>query len=437
MLKNACTSAGMVLPSCQDTGTAIVHGTKGQFVLTDGSDAEALSRGVFDTYTSTNLRYSQLAPKGMFEEANTGSNLPAQIDIAAGTDDTYKFMFVAKGGGSANKTFLFQGTPALMRPGKLEAFLDEKIKTLGTAACPPYHLAVVIGGLSAEQNLKTLKLATCRYLDNLPGAGLDGGYAYRDRDFETVVHQMTRASGIGAQFGGKYFCHDVRVIRLPRHSASVPIGIGVSCSADRQALAKITADGVFLEKMETDPARFLPEVTEGELDNQAVRIDLNQPMSRDPRHPVAIPDQDPAQPFRHPDRRPRHRPCPLCRAPGEGAEAARLCAQPHDLLCRPREAAGGLCLGLLRADHRGADGFLPGPADAQRRQLRHPGQGQPVAGGADRLQGAWRLLPRLDRRCRRDPGGALHQEGGDLGLSGTGDGGSLERSMSRIFPPLS
>ncbi len=279
MLKNACTSAGMVLPSCQDTGTAIVHGTKGQFVLTDGSDAEALSRGVFDTYTSTNLRYSQLAPKGMFEEANTGSNLPAQIDIAAGTDDTYKFMFVAKGGGSANKTFLFQGTPALMRPGKLEAFLDEKIKTLGTAACPPYHLAVVIGGLSAEQNLKTLKLATCRYLDNLPGAGLDGGYAYRDRDFETVVHQMTRASGIGAQFGGKYFCHDVRVIRLPRHSASVPIGIGVSCSADRQALAKITADGVFLEKMETDPARFLPEVTEGELDNQAVRIDLNQPMS--------------------------------------------------------------------------------------------------------------------------------------------------------------
>ncbi len=279
MLKNACTSAGMVLPSCQDTGTAIVHATKGQFVLTDGGDAEALSRGVFDVYTSDNLRYSQLAPRQMFEEANTGSNLPAQIDIAAGTDDSYKFMFVAKGGGSANKTFLFQGTPALMRPGKLEAFLDEKVKTLGTAACPPYHLAVVIGGLSAEQNLKTLKLATCRYLDNLPGEGLAGGYAYRDRGFEEVVHQMTRASGIGAQFGGKYFCHDVRVIRLPRHSASVPIGIGVSCSADRQALAKITPEGILLEKLETDPARFLPEVTEDELENQAVRIDLNQPMA--------------------------------------------------------------------------------------------------------------------------------------------------------------
>lgn len=278
MLKNACTSAGMVLPSCQDTGTAIIHGTKGQYVLTDGHDAEALSRGVFDIYTSDNLRYSQLAPTGMYEEKNTGSNLPAQIDIAAGTDDSYKFLFVAKGGGSANKTFLFQGTPALMRPGRLEEFLEEKIRTLGTAACPPYHLGVVIGGLSAEQNLKTLKLATCRYLDHLPGRGLEGSYAFRDRAFEEAVHVMSRSMGIGAQFGGKYFCHDVRVIRLPRHGASVPISIGVSCSADRQALAKITPEGVFLEQLETDPARFLPEVTENELENQAVRIDLNQPM---------------------------------------------------------------------------------------------------------------------------------------------------------------
>ena len=290
MLKNANISAGMVLPSCQDTGTAIVIGKKGQQVWTGGGDEAALAKGVFRTYTETNLRYSQLAPLEMFREANTGSNLPAQIELYATDGDEYKFLFIAKGGGSANKTFLYQQTPALLRGDKLLEFLDAQVKTLGTAACPPYHLAVVIGGLSAEQTLKTVKLASCRYLDDLPAQGSAYGNAFRDRDFEAKVHKLTQANGIGAQFGGKYFCHDVRVIRLPRHGASLPIGIGVSCSADRQALGKITRDGVFLEQLETDPAKYLPEFADETLGGAVVAVDLNRPMdairAELSRHPV-------------------------------------------------------------------------------------------------------------------------------------------------------
>ncbi len=279
MLKNANISSGFVLPSCQDTGTAIVMGKKGQYVWTDGPDEAALSHGIYRTYTETNLRYSQMAPLTMFEEKNTGTNLPAQIDLHAVDGDTYKFLFIAKGGGSANKTFLFQQTPAVLRGDALLKFLDAQIKTLGTAACPPYHLSIVIGGLSAELNLKTVKLASCRYLDDLPEQGSASGHAFRDRTFEAEILKLTQANGIGAQFGGKYFCHDVRVIRLPRHGASVPIGIGVSCSADRQVKAKITKDGVFIEQLETDPAKYLPEEIEKGLSSETVQVDLNKPMS--------------------------------------------------------------------------------------------------------------------------------------------------------------
>ncbi len=278
LLKNANISAGGVLPMCQDTGTAIVVAKKGRLVWTDGSDEAALSDGARDAYEIKNLRYSQLAPLSMFEEKNTANNLPAQIDIYSAGDDAYKFLFIAKGGGSANKTFLYQGTPSLLTRDRLMAFLDEKIKTLGTAACPPYHLAVVIGGTSAESNLKTVKLASTKYLDSLPTEGSPDGRAFRDLEMEAAVHELTRQMGIGAQFGGKYFCHDVRVIRLPRHGASLPIGIGVSCSADRQALGKITRDGIFLEELETNPAKYLPDVDMEALSGEVVEIDLNQPM---------------------------------------------------------------------------------------------------------------------------------------------------------------
>jgi fumarate hydratase class I len=279
MLKNANVSAGMILPSCQDTGTAIVVGKKGQYVLTSGDDEEALSRGIYDTYTTTNLRYSQMAPLTMYEEVNTKTNLPAQIELYATGGDTYDFLFVTKGGGSANKSLLFQETRAILNPASLMKFLEEKIRSLGTAACPPYHLAIVIGGPSAEFTLKTVKLASCRWLDSLPTTGNEHGRAFRDLELEAQVLALSRTLGIGAQFGGKYFCHDVRVIRLPRHGASLPVGIGVSCSADRQALGKITREGIFLEQLETNPARFLPDVREDELPGDVVKIDLDQPMA--------------------------------------------------------------------------------------------------------------------------------------------------------------
>jgi len=282
LLKNANVAAGMILPGCQDTGTGIVMGKRGQQVWTEGNDEEALSRGVYNAYTKRNLRYSQVAPQSMFKEANTGSNLPAQIDLYATDGAEYKFQFMAKGGGSANKTFLFQQTKALLNEKKLMEFLDEKIKTLGTAACPPYHLAFVVGGLSAEQNLKTVKLASTRYYDNLHTTGNEHGRAFRDVEWEGKIHKMTQMMGIGAQFGGKYFCHDVRVIRLPRHGASCPVGLGVSCSADRQVLGKITEEGVFIEELERNPGRFLPEVTEDSLSDtqEVVEVDLNQPMDQ-------------------------------------------------------------------------------------------------------------------------------------------------------------
>jgi fumarate hydratase class I len=287
MLQNACVSAGMVLPSCQDTGTAIVMAKKGQQVWTHGGanadgepggDEEAIARGVFRTYTETNLRYSQLAPISMYEERNTGTNLPAQIDLTAVDGDEYRFLVMTKGGGSANKTFLYQETKALLNPESLLRFVAEKIKTLGTSACPPYHLAIVVGGTSAEMNLKTVKYASARYLDGLPTVGNELGHAIRDVELEQQIWQLAADTGIGAQFGGKYFCHDVRVIRLPRHGASCPVGIGVSCSADRQALGKITAEGVFVEQLETDPAQYLPEVTDGDLSGEVVQVDLTRPM---------------------------------------------------------------------------------------------------------------------------------------------------------------
>ncbi|WP_395104342.1 fumarate hydratase [Actinomadura sp. SCN-SB] len=278
LLKNAGIASGGVLPMCQDTGTAIIMGKRGQHVMTDGRDEEHLSRGVYDAYTKLNLRYSQMAPLTMWDEKNTGNNLPAQIELYAAPGDAYKFLFMAKGGGSANKSFLYQETKAVLNPKRMLAFLEEKIRSLGTAACPPYHLAIVVGGTSAEYALKTAKYASAHYLDSLPKDGSPLGHGFRDLDLEREVFELTQRLGIGAQFGGKYFCHDVRVIRLPRHGASCPVAIAVSCSADRQALAKITAEGVFLERLETDPAKYLPETTDDELDGDVVRIDLNRPM---------------------------------------------------------------------------------------------------------------------------------------------------------------
>ena len=279
LLKNANIAAGFVLPMCQDTGTAIVMGKKGQQIWVDGDDAMAISEGVAEAYNKLNLRYSQMSPTSLFEEKNTGNNLPAQIDLFAVPGDAYKFMFMAKGGGSANKSYLFQKTKAVLNPAGLKKFLEEEVKALGTSACPPYHLAIVIGGMSAEMTLKTVKLASARYLDSLPTKGGVHGQAFRDLEMEQEVLAMTRTIGIGAQFGGKYFCHDVRVIRLPRHGASCPVGIGVSCSADRQVLGKITRDGIYVEQLETNPAQFLPEVKTEKLSSDVVKIDLNQPMS--------------------------------------------------------------------------------------------------------------------------------------------------------------
>jgi len=280
LLKNASIAAGGVLPMCQDTGTAIVKAKKGQFVMTGGGDEEAIARGVFNTFQTSNLRYSQMAPITMYEEKNTGNNLPAEIKIASVDGDTYKFLFIAKGGGSANKSYLFQETKALLNEKALLPWVFEKMITLGTAACPPYHLAIVIGGTSAEQAVETAKLASTHYLDSLPTHGSELGHAFRDLDLEKKVLKLSQETGIGAQFGGKYFCHDVRVVRLPRHGASCPVSFAVSCSADRQVLGKITRDGIFLEVLETDPARFLPEVTNEDISEEVVHIDLTQPMDQ-------------------------------------------------------------------------------------------------------------------------------------------------------------
>ena len=289
-LKNANIAAGGVLPMCQDTGTAIIMGKKGRLIWTDGEDEAALAEGARDAYLKRNLRYSQLAPLSMFEEKNTSNNMPAQVEIYAEGEDAYKLLFIAKGGGSANKSFLFQATPAILTHDRMLAFLKEKVLTLGTAACPPYHLAIVIGGTSAELTMKTVKLASTRYLDTLPTTGSEDGHAFRDLGMEQEIHKMTQSLGVGAQFGGKYFCHDVRVIRLPRHGASLPIGLGVSCSADRQALGKITRDGIFLEELEHNPAQYLPDVDGERLGGEVVAVDLNRPMKEIlaalSRHPI-------------------------------------------------------------------------------------------------------------------------------------------------------
>ncbi len=279
LLKNANIAAGRVLPGCQDTGTAIAVAYKGENVFTGCDDAEEISRGVFQAYQERNLRYSQMAPLDMYEEKNTGTNLPAQIEIYSAPGDEYRFLFIAKGGGSANKTFLYQETKALLNPISLMTFVEEKLRSLGTSACPPYHLALVVGGTSAEMTLKTVKLASCHALDDLPTSGNESGRAFRDRDLEEQIFALSREIGIGAQFGGKYFAHDVRVIRLPRHGASCPVGLGVSCSADRQILGKINRDGLFLEQLEEHPAKYLPEVTGDELESEVVSVDLNRPMA--------------------------------------------------------------------------------------------------------------------------------------------------------------
>src|ERR1700677_4482852 len=280
LLKNANIAAGGVLPMCQEPGTTIVVAKKGRLVWTAGGAESEISAGAWGGYEKKNLRYSQVAPLSMFEEKNTGDNLPAQIEISAEGEDAYKFLFIAKGGGSANKSFLYQATPSILTHDRMIAFLKEKILTLGTAACPPYHLAIVIGGTSAEQTMKTVKLASTRYLDSLPTSGGPDAHAFRDLAMEAEIHKLTQQLGVGAQFGGKYFCHDVRVIRLPRHGASLPIGLGVSCSADRQALGKITRDGVFLEELEHNPAKYLPEVDTTHLGGEVVQIDLNKPMKQ-------------------------------------------------------------------------------------------------------------------------------------------------------------
>src|SRR5246127_5997398 len=295
-LKNANIAAGGVLPMCQDTGTALIMGKKGRAVWSAGDDEAALAEGARDAYLKRNLRYSQLAPLSMFEEKNTRNNMPAQVEIYAEGEDAYKLLFIAKGGGSANKSFLFQATPSVLTPDRLMAFLKEKILTLGTAACPPYHLAIVIGGTSAELTMKTVKLASTRYLDTLPTAGSEDGHAFRDLDMERDIHKLTQSLGVGAQFGGKFFCHDVRVTRLPRHGASLPIGLGVSCSADRQAMGKISRDGIFVEELERNPAQYLPEVDAAKLGGEVVEIDLRRPMKEIFAGPPAHPGKNPPHP---------------------------------------------------------------------------------------------------------------------------------------------
>ena len=387
LLKNANVAAGGVLPMCQDTGTAIVLGKKDEGVLTGGGDEEAIARGVYDAYTRLTLRYSQLAPLTMWEERNTGTNLPAQIELYASEphgEPAYSFLFMAKGGGSANKSFLYQETRAVLNPASMTRFLDEKLRALGTAACPPYHLAVVIGGTSAEHALKTAKLASAKYLDTLPTSGSPSGHGFRDLEMEAQVLALTQEFGIGAQFGGKYFCHDVRVVRLPRHGASFPVAIAVSCSADRQARGRITADGVFLEQLERDPARYLPDTTDEHLSDDVVRVDLNRPM-----------DEIRAELTRYPVRTRLSLTGPLvvARDIAHAKIKERLDAgEPMPAYLRdmavyyagPAKTPAGVRVRVVRADHGRADGLLRRPVPGGRRLAGDAGEGQPVGGGDQR-----------------------------------------------------
>ena len=425
-LKNANIAAGGVLPMCQDTGTAIIMGKKGRMVFTAGDDEAALAEGARDAYLKRNLRYSQLAPISMFEEKNTKSNMPAQVEIYAEGEDAYKLLFIAKGGGSANKAFLFQATPSILTHDRMLAFLKEKVLTLGTAACPPYHLAIVIGGTSAELTMKTVKLASTKYLDELPTKGSEDGHAFRDLEMEAEVLKMTQSTGVGAQFGGKYFCHDVRVIRLPRHGASLPIGLGVSCAADRQALGKITKDGVFLEELEHHPAQYLP----GDRPGKARRAGgESRPAPADEGHSCAaveISGEDAALADRHHDRCARPRACQIARAAGGGEGDARLFQEPSDLLRGAGEDTAGLCVRLVRPDDGGADGQLYRPVPGCRRLDDLACQGQPLGAGARRVQEARRLLPGLDRRQRREARRTLHQESRGARISRARHGSDLE-----------
>ena len=433
LLKNANIAAGGVLPMCQDTGTAIVVAKKGRLVWTEGGDESAIAAGIRSAYEKKNLRYSQVAPLSMFEEKNTGDNLPAQIEISAEGEDAYKFLFIAKGGGSANKSFLYQATPSILTHDRLIAFLKEKILTLGTAACPPYHLAIVIGGTSAELTLKTVKLASTKYLDALPTSGGPDGHAFRDLALEQEIHQLTQQLGIGAQFGGKYFCHDVRVIRLPRHGASLPIGLGVSCSADRQALGKITREGVFLEELEHDPAHFLPVVDEAKLGGPVVRIDLSRPMKEIlaelSRHPIRtrlaltgpmIVARDAAH-AKIRERLDRGEPMPDY-------------LENHPVYyAGPAKTPAGYASGSFGPTTAGRIGFLRRSVPGRGRLDGDASQGQPLGPGAQGLRRTRRLLPRLDRW----PGGAararLHQEGRGARIPRTRHGGDLAH-RGRGFP---
>ena len=415
LLKNVNISAGGVLPMCQDTGTAIVMGKKSEGVLTGADDGEAISRGVYDAYTKLNLRYSQLAPLTTYEEKNTGTNLPAQIELYSTPQSSgkpeYKFLFMAKGGGSANKSFLYQETKAVLNPERMLTFLDEKIRSLGTAACPPYHLAVVIGGTSAEFALKTAKYASAHYLDHLPTEGTMAAHGFRDLDLEEQVFKLTQSFGIGAQFGGKYFCHDVRVVRLPRHGASCPVAIAVSCSADRQALGKITAEGVFLEQLETDPVKYLPDTEVQHLaeSGDVVKIDLTQPMERDPRRALPAPGEDPAVAHRPARRGPRHRARQDQGAARRGRGDAAVPQGPPGLLRRAGQDPGGLRVRLVRTDDGRPDGLVRRAVPGRGWLDGDAGEGQPVQAGHPGLRRPRRLLPRLDRRPGRPAGPGLHQ----------------------------
>ncbi len=426
LLKNAEISSKGVLPLCQDTGTAIVMAKKGQQVWTGGDDSEAVAHGIFNTYTKENLRYSQTVALNMYEEKNSGNNLPAQIEIYSTEGAEYKFLFLAKGGGSANKSYLYQETKAVLNPDTLVEFLTAKMKTLGTAACPPYHLAFVIGGTSAETTLKAVKLASAHYLDNLPTAGDDGGGAFRDLALEKQLLQKARETGIGAQFGGKHFALDVRVVRLPRHGASCPIGMGVSCSADRNIKAKINKEGIWLEALETNPGRFIPEKYRKAHDHGAVKIDLSRPMpdilaelgkhkvetqvsltgtlivARDIAHAKIKERLDRGEPM--PDYLKNH---PVYYA-------------------GPAKTPEGVRLRLLRTDYRRPHGSVRRPVPVPRRIDDHDRQGQPQSPGHRSVQEARRILSRLHRGTGRPPGPGEHHQGGTSGIPGTRYGGGLQ-----------
>ena len=416
MLRNAEVASAGILPFCQDTGTATIVGKKGQQVWTGCDDCEQLSHGVYDAYTQNNLRYSQTVALDMYTEKNTGTNLPAQIDLEAVEGMKYSFLFVAKGGGSANKTYLYQETKALLNPATLKKFLVEKMSTLGTAACPPYHIAFVIGGTSAEKCLKTVKMASTKYYDNLPTTGNEYGRAFRDLELEKELHEEACKLGLGAQFGGKYLAHDVRVIRLPRHGASCPVGLGVSCSADRNAKAKITPEGIFIEQLETNPGQYIPEALRM-TSSEAVSIDLNRPM----KEVLAELGKYPVPP-----RLSLNGPRQAEGTPGKGRRAASVHEGSPRVLRRPGENPGRLPLRFLRPHDRRPHGLLRGPVPGKRRLHDHDCQGQPKPAGNRCLPETRRFLPGLHRRPRRHPGQEQHQESGTAGIPGTGHGSHLE-----------